>query len=54
MPKVKGNENKDAFISRCISETTKEGKPQKQAAAICHNIWKHTKRGGIAQAMKGE
>ena len=42
--KPRKGESKDKFISRCISYIVKkEGKPQKQAVAICHNMWRNKK-----------
>jgi len=42
-PPKKG-ESKDKFISRCISYIVKkEGKPQKQAIAICNSMWRRRK-----------
>lgn len=39
MPKPKKNEEKDDFISRCISIVMTEGVEQKQAIAICNAYW---------------
>lgn len=40
MPLPKDNENKSDYISRCVKELIdKEGKPQKQALAICYSYW---------------
>lgn len=40
MPEPRPGESKDEYISRCIPFLMKkEGKEQKQAAAICYSIW---------------
>ena len=40
MPKPRAGEEKDAYISRCVSQLIKEeGKEQKQALAICFSMW---------------
>jgi len=40
MPRPKAGEEKDAYISRCVSQLIKdEGKEQKQALAICFSMW---------------
>jgi hypothetical protein len=44
MPLPKENETKDEYLQRCISYLIKEeGKPQKQAVAICYNYWDRSK-----------
>jgi len=45
MPVPKKNETEKEFISRCIPYVIKEGTTDdaKQAAAICHSIWKKSK-----------
>ena len=42
MPTPRKNEKKSDFISRCIPFVIHEGttKDPKQAAAICHSIWR--------------
>jgi hypothetical protein len=39
MPKPEPNEDKKHYISRCIKVLMNEGKPQKQAIAICYSMW---------------
>lgn len=40
MPKPKAGEEKNAYISRCVSQLMKdEGKEQEQALAICFSYW---------------
>ncbi len=39
MPYPEKGEEKNHYISRCVSEVMKEGKPQKQALAICFSYW---------------
>jgi len=39
MPKVKPNESKEDFISRCIPIVESEGEEHKRAVAICYSIW---------------
>ena len=38
-PKPNKNEEKDKYMSRCIPFYMDEGKPQKQAIAICYSLW---------------
>ena len=45
MPKPRENESREKFISRCVPIVVEEGKPQKQAVAICHSIWREDKGG---------
>lgn len=40
LPKVKPNEKRSKFISRCISFAVKDGMPQEQAVAACHTQWR--------------
>ena len=46
MPTPSKNEEQSKFISRCIPIVLKEGtaKDSKQAAAICHSIWRESKK----------
>jgi len=37
-PKPNKNEEKDKYMSRCILFYMDEGKPQKQAIAICYSL----------------
>ena len=39
LPKPKSNEDKDTFISRCMSEINDEFPEQKQRFAICNSIY---------------
>ena len=40
MPKPNPNEEKSAFIARCVSHMVrKEGKSQDQALGACYGIW---------------
>jgi len=39
IPQPDKNEEKDKYISRCIKFVIDEGKPQKQAIAICYSVW---------------
>ena len=48
MPKPpKKNESKADYIKRCIPVVIRDGtaKDGKQAAAICHSMWKQSKKG---------
>lgn len=46
MPTPRPNEKRNDFISRCIPELRDEGKPQNQAIAQCHSIWRQDKKQG--------
>ena len=39
--KPKTGEDKDTFISRCISTEIKSGKPRANSIAICISAWKN-------------
>jgi len=39
MPTPRSGESKEDYISRCIPQLKDEGKEQKQAIAICYNMW---------------
>lgn len=43
MPKPRKGETQDKFIKRCIPQIINEGKPSKQAVAICHSLWVNKK-----------
>lgn len=45
MPTPKKNESEKDYMSRCISTLMHEGKPQKQAIAICYSMFREAKRG---------
>lgn len=45
----KSGETENEFVSRCIGEEIKSGKPQDQAAAICYSVW----RRGEMKNIKG-
>jgi hypothetical protein len=38
---IKPNEDRDKFISRCISKERSLGKSASQAAAICYSVWRN-------------
>ena len=40
MPKPNPGETERDFLHRCIPELIDEGKPQKQAVAICYSIYR--------------
>lgn len=40
IPGPEKNEEKNKYISRCIKFLMDEGRPQKQALAICYDIWR--------------
>jgi hypothetical protein len=40
IPKPRANEQQGKFISRCVAFLVGEGRPQNQAAAICHEQWR--------------
>ena len=44
MPKVNPKESEKKYVSRCIPILIKEGKPADQAAAICHSMYKQSKK----------
>lgn len=39
MPKPRKGEKRSKFLSRCISDVTKEGKKRDQAIAQCISVW---------------
>lgn len=43
MPEPREGEDRSDFISRCIPQLRDEGKPQDQAIAQCHSIWRQNK-----------
>lgn len=45
MPTPKPDEDRDAFISRCIAQQKRErpSMSDEQAAAICHSMWREAK-----------
>lgn len=43
LPKPRTGEERDKFISRCISFAVRDGMPQKQAVAACHTSWRRAK-----------
>jgi len=54
LPTPNKNESKNDFISRCIPYVIHEGtaKDNKQAAAICHSIWRRSK--GVKETKKDD
>jgi hypothetical protein len=44
MPLPENYNNKDDFISDCISENIKEGKTKDEAAGKCYGIWDNAKK----------
>src|SRR5262245_61652643 len=46
MPTPRKGETQSDFVSRCIPVVLREGtaKDQKQAAAICHSMWRESKK----------
>ena len=44
MPTPRQNESRSDFISRCIPDLKNEGRPQDQAIAVCHSMWRDSKR----------
>jgi hypothetical protein len=46
MPRVGVGEDKNSFVSRCISvrQNEKPDEDVSQSAAICHQIWRDTKK----------
>ena len=44
LPNPRKGEKKTDFISRCISKAVKDGMPQDQAIAACHDIWRKPKQ----------
>ena len=44
IPKPNRGESQDDYISRCISFAAGEGTPGNQAAAICHDTWRRSKK----------
>jgi len=54
-PKPEENETQEEFIGRCIPIMIDEGKPEDQAAAICHSLWenrnKTTEKGMTEQTL---
>jgi hypothetical protein len=43
IPKPKNKEKKSAFVSRCVSQISKEYKDNKQAVAICYSQFDESK-----------
>lgn len=52
VPTPGSNEEKDAFIPRCISFLVNEGTEQEQAVAICMDKWKDSKKAGVDDGIK--
>lgn len=44
MPSVNPKESEKKYVSRCIPVLIKEGKSADQAAAICHSMYKQSKK----------
>lgn len=38
MPKIRKGESTKNFVKRCIPQLIMEGKPQRQAVAICYSM----------------
>jgi hypothetical protein len=43
IPKPRSKEKKSEFVSRCVSQISKEYKDNKQAVAICYNQFQEAK-----------
>ena len=43
IPKPAKGEERSKFVSRCISFAVREGMPQNQVVAACHDIWRRDK-----------
>jgi len=57
MPKPmypKKGEEKDTYISRCISSLIKEGKTREQAAGQCFGMWRSKGKKGVRGGDRGE
>lgn len=53
MPKPRPNETKNDYISRCIEQVVGEGKPERQAIAICESMWTNrNKMSAYEKALK--
>ena len=52
MPKPQKGEKESSFLGRCIPELIHEGRPQKQAVAICYSVYR--KEGTEAKSPKPE
>lgn len=51
MPNPKAGENKEHYIKRCIPQLMDEGKPQKQAIAICYSMWERKNESKIVEKI---
>lgn len=49
MPTPNKGETKENYIQRCIPYLVKEGKPQDQAIAICHSMWKQKRESTLIE-----
>lgn len=47
----RGGEDKDAFISRCISTEVKAGSSQDEASGKCYAIWREVKKGQVKKEL---
>jgi hypothetical protein len=45
IPKPRGGESQNKFVSRCIGFLVAEGRPTNQAAAICYDKWRNKDMG---------
>lgn len=52
MPKPEKGEDEKLFLKRCIPELIHEGRPQKQAVAICYSVYR--KEGTEVKSPKPE
>jgi N-dimethylarginine dimethylaminohydrolase len=48
---VKPSQNKQDFISDCISTEIKSGKEKEQAAAICYSSWNNAKKSNLLKSI---
>lgn len=48
----RGNEDKDAFLERCIPAEVDSGYPQDQAVAICYSKWREAKKGAVDKSIE--
>jgi hypothetical protein len=44
MPTPRQGEKYSDFVNRCVPIVVNEGRAQDQAVAICHSIWRQSKR----------